>query len=91
MVSEKSILKFLNEPVYALSSATCFHSFLEFQNQEINDEKTITFLQKVFRNEDRFNHKEIGRHRDYHVREVVFYWINGICNRERRFYYIRSC
>ena len=49
MVSEKSILKFLNEPVYALSSATCFHSFLEFQNQEINDEKTITFLSSLIK------------------------------------------
>lgn len=42
------------------------------KNQVLEENSIISFTQNVFRNEGRLNYDEIGRLRDYHVREVVF-------------------
>lgn len=66
------INKMLREPAYALSPSACFHTYLEYKNQTLPKEQVVTFTQSVFRNEGRFNFEELGRLRDYHVREIVF-------------------
>ncbi len=59
-------------PQYALSPSACFHSYIEFKNKELDGNLVLTFKQNVFRNEGRLNYRELGRLRDYHVREIVF-------------------
>ncbi|KTD86643.1 aminoacyl--tRNA ligase-related protein [Paenibacillus etheri] len=62
----------LSEPSLALSPSACFHTYRELENQSLKTSQSLTFTQKVFRNEGRFNWNEFGRLRDYHVREIVF-------------------
>lgn len=59
-------------PQYVLSPAACLHVYIEYKNQEIEGTKVITFVQNVFRNEGKKGFKDLGRLRDYHVREIVF-------------------
>ena len=61
----------MKEPNYALSPSACFHTYLDYENHNLDSNKVVTFRQSVFRNEGRFNYSEIGRLRDYHVREIV--------------------
>lgn len=61
----------LKEPQFALSPSACFHTYLEYENQNLCQNSLFTFCQNVFRNEGRFNFTEIGRLMDYHVREMV--------------------
>lgn len=69
-VSEyKSIV---NNPNFTLSPSACFHVYEELKDKVLPNKTIVTFTQSVFRNEGRFNFKEFGRMRDYHVREVVF-------------------
>lgn len=76
-VQDNRIKSFLKEPQYALSPSACFHTYIEYKNQELQGNTTITFTQSVFRNEGRFNFGEFGRLLDYHVKEIVFI---GDCN-----------
>ena len=62
----------MNNPEYALSPSACFHVYEELKNEKLACNTVVTFTQSVFRNEGRFNFKEFGRMRDYHVREIVF-------------------
>ena len=61
----------LSEPQFALSPSACFHTYIEYSDKEIDRNTIVTFRQNVFRNEGRLNYNEIGRLRDYHVREIV--------------------
>lgn len=61
----------MKEPNYALSPSACFHTYLDYENHNLDSNTIVTFRQSVFRNEGRFNYSEIGRLRDYHVREIV--------------------
>lgn len=61
----------MKESNYALSPSACFHTYLDYENHNLNSNTVVTFRQSVFRNEGRFNYDEIGRLRDYHVREIV--------------------
>lgn len=61
----------MKEPSYALSPSACFHTYLDYENHHLPSNTVVTFRQSVFRNEGRFNYDEIGRLRDYHVREIV--------------------
>lgn len=62
----------LASPRFVLSPSACFHVYAEYQNRILYEDVAITFTQNVFRNEGRLNFDEIGRLRDYHVREIVF-------------------
>lgn len=62
----------VNNPNYALSPSACFHVYEELKDKVLPNKTIVTFTQSVFRNEGRFNFKEFGRMRDYHVREIVF-------------------
>ncbi|MBP3450160.1 MAG: hypothetical protein J6K22_06855 [Spirochaetaceae bacterium] len=62
----------LKEPEFVLSPSACFHSYIEYQNRNLDKNLILTFKQNVFRNEGRLNFKEKGRLIDYHVREIVF-------------------
>ena len=64
--------KSLSKPQYALSPAACLHVYIEHKNKTLNEPKTYTFIQNVFRNEGSEEYNEVGRLRDYHVREIVF-------------------
>lgn len=66
------VKRFIKQPMYALSPSACFHSYIELKNRCLEEKKILTFTQSVFRNEGRFNYKDLGRLRDYHVREIVF-------------------
>lgn len=55
-----------------LSPSACFHVYEHYRSKTLEDNTAVTLLQSVFRNEGRFNWKEYGRLRDYHVRELVF-------------------
>ena len=68
---EGRLSELLNQPDYALSPSACFHTYIELQNQVLDSNRVVTFVQSVFRNEGRFNFGEFGRLRDYHVREIV--------------------
>ena len=70
-VEDNQIKNVIKEPEYALSPSACFHTYIEYRNKSLPNNTLITFKQNVFRNEGRFNYKEIGRLRDYHVREIV--------------------
>lgn len=72
-VDTKDVKRFIKQPRYALSPSACFHSYIEFKNQCLEEKKILTFTQSVFRNEGRFNYEDLGRLRDYHVREIVFF------------------
>ncbi len=56
---------------FALSPSACFHVYEHYEGQKLNNSKIITLKQNVFR-EERNKWDEIGRLRDYHVREIVF-------------------
>ena len=71
-IEENRVSSYLNSPQLALSPSACFHTYIEMKNQELEENSIISFTQNVFRNEGRLNYDEIGRLRDYHVREVVF-------------------
>lgn len=62
----------LGKVICALSPSACFHVYERYRNINLNEPKSVTLLQNVFRNEGRFGWKEFGRLKDYHVREVVF-------------------
>lgn len=70
-IQEGSVKDIVKEPAYALSPSACFHTYMEYRNKSIPQEKIVTFRQNVFRNEGRLNYSEIGRLCDYHVREIV--------------------
>lgn len=59
------------ERQYALSPSACFHVYEHYENCELDQMKVITLKQNVFRAEDE-KWDEIGKIRDYHVREIVF-------------------
>lgn len=62
----------INPANYALSPSACFSVYESYRGQTLPENRTITLCQNVFRNEGRFNWKDFGRLRDYHVREIVF-------------------
>lgn len=64
--------QFYDESVGVLSPSACFHVYENYRNNVLEQCKTVTLLQNVFRNEGRYNRSEYGRLRDYHVREIVF-------------------
>lgn len=70
-INEGKIDSVLKKPEFALSPSACFHTYLEYENQNLNQNSLFTFCQNVFRNEGRFNFIETGRLMDYHVREIV--------------------
>ena len=70
-IYEKQVNKIINEPEYALSPSACFHTYIEYQDKELPENMVVSFRQNVFRNEGKFNYREIGRLRDYQVREIV--------------------
>lgn len=72
-VKENNVQVILKEPNLALSPSACFHTYYEYKNKRLESEKAFTFVQNVFRNEGRLNFNELGRLRDYHVREIVFF------------------
>ncbi|KWX81446.1 hypothetical protein AMQ83_34190 [Paenibacillus riograndensis] len=72
LADRSGIHSILSEPALALSPSACFHTYKELENQCLEISQSLTFTQKVFRNEGRFNWNEFGRLRDYHVREIVF-------------------
>lgn len=82
-ISENNGKEKLKEPEFALSPSACFHTYIEYQNQILKEEKIITFKQNVFRNEGRLNYKELGRLMDYHVREIVFIGSHDFVERNR--------
>ncbi len=63
---------FLNPAYYVLSPSACFSVYESYRGRTLPENCTITLCQNVFRNEGRFNWKDFGRLRDYHVREIVF-------------------
>lgn len=64
--------EFYSGSVGVLSPSACFHVYENYRNSILEQCKTVTLLQNVFRNEGKFNQNEYGRLRDYHVREIVF-------------------
>lgn len=62
----------MNRPHLALPPSACFHVYMEQKDKVLNSNKVYTLTQNVFRNEGRFNYADIGRLRDFHMREVVF-------------------
>lgn len=70
-IYKKQVNKIINEPEYALSPSACFHTYIEYQDKELPENMVVSFRQNVFRNEGKFNYREIGRLRDYQVREIV--------------------
>lgn len=64
--------RFLGKKNYVLSPSACFHIFEDNRNKVLTQNKAVTILQSVFRNEGRLNWNQFGRLRDYHVREIVF-------------------
>lgn len=71
-VSGNRVKKMLDEPRLALSPSACFHVYAEYQGMTLRNNVVVSFTQNVFRNEGRLNYSEIGRLKDYHVREIVF-------------------
>lgn len=82
-IDSEDIFKRLQKPHYALSPSACFHTYLEYQNKKMEEMSVFTFKQNVFRNEGRLNYKQIGRLRDYHVREIVFFGDNAFVTQRR--------
>lgn len=83
-VNKRNTSTLLSEPKFALSPSACFHTYMEYENKKLNGNKTVTFTQKVFRNEGRFNWDEFGRMRDYHVREIVFLGNDSYVTEQRK-------
>lgn len=75
-VKDDDVKDILKEPNLALSPSACFHTYFEYNNKRLETEEALTFVQNVFRNEGRLNFNELGRLRDYHVREIVFFGSN---------------
>lgn len=73
----KNYNNYAGEIANALSPSACFHVYERYRNKVLQEEKTVTLLQSVFRNEGRFNWNEFGRLKDYHVREIVFIGSDG--------------
>lgn len=75
-LDEKIINEEINELLcaskYALSPAACLHVYIQHKNTVFLNPKIFTFCQNVFRNEGEEQYSQIGRLRDYHVREIVF-------------------
>jgi seryl-tRNA synthetase len=74
----------LSMALFTLSPAACFHSYIEYENRRIDRSFTLTFEQKVFRNEGRFNWDGFGRLRDYTVREIVFFGDDEYVRQQRK-------
>ncbi len=70
-IKSQNVEKYLKYPQYALSPSACFHTYIELENVVLDGPKAFTFVQRVFRNEGRFNINTFARLRDYHVREIV--------------------
>jgi len=70
-VGTEKVERLLKLPEYALSPSACFHTYIEYQNKILPAKNIFTFTQSVFRNEGRFNYTDVGRLKDYHVREIV--------------------
>lgn len=70
-VIKKEMHESLNEPKFGLSPSACFHTYIEYRNQILENNTVVTFNQNVFRNEGRFCWDDYGRLMDYHVREIV--------------------
>ncbi len=71
-VTEQVDKSLLNPSRYALSPSACFHVYEGYRGKILSDNCAVTLCQSVFRNEGRFNWKDFGRLRDYHVREIVW-------------------
>lgn len=82
-IDSEDIFQKLQKPHYALSPSACFHTYIEYQNKKLEEMSVFTFKQNVFRNEGRLNYKQIGRLRDYHVREIVFLGDNAFVTQKR--------
>lgn len=61
----------LSYPQYALSPSACFHLYQYLRGKEIDSNQIFSLRQNVFRNEGRFNWKELSRLQDYNIREIV--------------------
>lgn len=72
-IHEKQTLSKLSNPSLALSPSACFHTYVEYKDKTLEKNSVYSFTQSVFRNEGRLNYDELGRLRDYHVREIVFF------------------
>ena len=70
-IRSQCVDRYLKYPQYALSPSACFHTYVELENMVLENPKAFTFVQRVFRNEGRFNINTFARLRDYHVREIV--------------------
>lgn len=75
-LDKQQVGEILNEPMYVLSPSACFHTYLEYENRRLENPSIFTFSQSVFRNEGRLNYSEVGRLKNYHVREIVFVGTN---------------
>ncbi len=82
-VGSEEVFDRLQQPRHALSPSACFHTYVEYQNKTLKEMSVLTFVQNVFRNEGRLNYKQIGRLRDYHVREIVFLGDNEFVTQKR--------
>lgn len=71
-IGTNELKEVVNIPQFALSPSACFHVYVEQENKVLDTNRIYTFTQNVFRNEGRLNYNDLGRLRDYHVREVVF-------------------
>lgn len=60
------------DPDYVLSPSACFHVYEHYQGKTLPNQKVITLKQNVFRDESEVGWLEVGRLRDYRIREIVF-------------------
>lgn len=83
-IKKGDVSSVLNNPRFALSPSACFHVYMEYKNQVIDKNQTVSFTQNVFRNEGRLNYNEAGRLMDYHVKEIVFLGDEEYVNNSRK-------
>lgn len=72
-IDKNDTKELMNNPNLALSPAACFHAYFEVKNQTLEGNCMVTLINDVFRNEGRLNYSEVGRLKDFHVREIVFF------------------
>lgn len=80
----------LNSPEFALSPSACFHLFGYLYGKSLKKENVFTLRQNVFRNEGRFNWKELTRLQDYNVREIVMIGSRDYVNSTRELILTRA-
>lgn len=78
------VLSILSNPQFALSPSACFHTYVEYKDKILEKKSVFSFTQSVFRNEGRLNYDELGRLRDYHVREIVFFGDDTYVKEQRK-------